>query len=75
MACTQHDMFFISLAYMHACACKINDVETLMQSTRVCSRYVHDNLHDHTCMSVTYTLNLVHMHIDVYMNSKPMMML
>ena len=33
-------MFFISHACRHACACKIDDVETLMQSTRVRTRHV-----------------------------------
>ena len=40
MACTQHDTFFISHACRHACARKINDVETLVQSTHVRTRYV-----------------------------------
>ena len=66
--------FFISLEYMHACAHEIDEIETLVQSTHVCARHVHDNLHKHACMSVMYTPNLVHMHIDVYMNCKPRMM-
>ena len=46
MACTRHDMFFISYACRHAYARKIDDVETLVQSTRVRTRrvaeaYVH----------------------------------
>ena len=40
MACTQHDTFFISHACRHACARKIVDVETLVQSTRVHTRRV-----------------------------------
>ena len=51
MACTQHDTFFISHGCRHVCARKIDDVETLVQSTcvrtrrvaeaRVHVRYVH----------------------------------
>ena len=59
---------------MYVCAQKIVDGETLMQSTHVCTRGVHNNLHEHTCMSVMYMQNLVDMHIDVYMNCKPKMM-
>ena len=70
VACTQHGTIFISFVYMYACARKIDDVEALM---RVCTRHVHDNLHRHTCMSVTYTPNLVCMYSDMYMNSKPRM--
>ena len=73
-ACTQHDAFFISLAYMHVCACKIDGVEALMQSICVRTRCVHDYLHEHMCMSVRYKPNLVCMYIDVYMNCKPRMM-
>ena len=60
--------FFISLAYkiMHVCAHKIDNVEALMQSTCVCTRCVHNNLHDHACMSVTYMPNLVCMHVDMH---------
>ena len=36
VACTRHHMFFI----LHACARKIDDVETLVQSTVVCTRRV-----------------------------------
>ena len=70
---TQCNMFFISLAYIHACANKIDDVEALILSTRVCNRCVHDNLHDHMYMSIMSTPNLIHMHVDVYMNCKPRM--
>ena len=56
---------------MHACACKIDDIEDLMQSTHVHTRYAHDNLHKHACMSVMHMPNLVHMYVNVYM--KPMM--
>ena len=79
-AYTQHNTFFISLVYMHARAHKINNIETFKQSTRVCSRHVHDNLHKQACihkqacMSLMYMPNLVHMHIDMYMNCKPRMM-
>ena len=57
---------------------KNNDVDALMQSTCVCTRRVYDNLHEHTYMSVTYMSvtymsNLVSMHVDVYMNCKPRM--
>ena len=51
MACTRHDTFFILHVCRHACARKIDDVETLLQSTcvrtrrvaeaRVHVRYVH----------------------------------
>ena len=71
--CTQQDMFFISLTYMHACAHENDDIETVTQSTQVCTRHVHDNLHEHVCMSFTYMPNLVHMDTDVYMNRKPRM--
>ena len=40
MACTRQDTFFISHACRYACARKIDDVETLMQSTSVCTRRV-----------------------------------
>ena len=40
VACIRHDTFFISHTCRHACAHKIDDVETLMQSTRVCTRHV-----------------------------------
>ena len=65
MSCTWYNMFFISFGYMHACAHKIDDIEFLMQSTRVHTGRVHDNLHKHVCMSVAYTPNLVCMHVDV----------
>ena len=70
-ACTQHDVFFISLMFIHTCACKIDDIKALVQSTRVCTRRVHYTLHEHTCMSVTYTPYLVCMHVDKYMNCNP----
>ena len=31
--CTWYGMFFISLAYMHACGCKIDDIKALVQRT------------------------------------------
>ena len=40
MAYTQHDTFFILHTCRHVCARKIDDVETLMQSTRVRTRRV-----------------------------------
>ena len=40
MACTQHHTFFILHACRHACARKIDDVETLVQSTHVRTRCV-----------------------------------
>ena len=64
-------MFFSSLAFMYTFTCKINDIEALMQSMCVCTRHVHDNLHEHTCTSVTYTPFLVCMHIGQYMNCNP----
>ena len=44
--CTQHDIYFISLRYMHAYAHVINDIEALIQSTRVRTRHVQENLHE-----------------------------
>ena len=70
----QHNTFFISLVYMHVYACKIIDVEALMQSTCVCTRGACDNLHEHTCMSVMYMPNLNCIHVDIHMNCKPRMM-
>ena len=67
-------MFFILLAYVHACACKIDDVEALVQKTCVLTRRVHNNLHEHVCMSVTYMPNLVCMHVDEYMNCRQRML-
>ena len=40
VACTQHDTFFILHACRHAYARKIDDVETLVHSTRVCTTHV-----------------------------------
>ena len=40
MACTRHDTFFISHTCRHACVHKIDDVETLVQSTHVLTRRV-----------------------------------
>ena len=54
---------------MHACAHKIDDVEALVQSTRVHSRHVNVNSHKHVCMSVMYTPNLVLMHVDVSLST------
>ena len=52
---------------MHACACKIDDIEALVQSSRVHTKRVHNNLHEHECMSITYMSNLVRMYVGVYM--------
>ena len=38
---------------MHVQA-KTDDVEALTQNTRVCTRRVHNNLHEYACMSGTY---------------------
>ena len=57
---------FYTLVYMDTFVRKIDDIEALMQSTHVHTRCVHDNLHEHVCMSVAYTWNLVHMQVDVY---------
>ena len=62
MACIQHNIFLILHVYLYACARKINDVEALMQSTRVSTRCVHDNLYEHECVSGTYTPNPVRMY-------------
>ena len=59
---------------MHACAYKIDDIEALVENTHVSIRCVHDNLHEHACMSVTYMPKLVYMHVDMHMNSKPRIM-
>ena len=40
MACTRHDTLFILHVCRHVLAHKIDDVETLVQSTRVCTRHV-----------------------------------
>ena len=58
------------------CACKTNDVETVVQSICVCATQavcVYNNLREHACMSVMYMSNVVHMHVDVCMNCKPRM--
>ena len=49
MACTRHDTFFILHACRHACARKIDDVETLVQSTHVRTRRVAE-----ACVHVRY---------------------
>ena len=41
MACTQHNKFLILQACRHACTHKIDDIETLVQRTRVRTRGVH----------------------------------
>ena len=51
----------------------IDDIEALVQSIRVRTRHVHDNLHKHARMSVTYMPNLVHMRVNMYVNCKPRM--
>ena len=73
VTCTQHDMFFISLTYTDACAVRLIH-RNFRAELCVCTRRVHNNLHEHVCMSVMYTSNLVRMHVDVYMISKPRMM-
>ena len=68
--------FLISITYIHTCAWKTSDVETVVQSICVCATQgvcVHNNLHEHECMSVMYMPNLVHMHVDFYINCKPRM--
>ena len=51
---------------MHACVVhEIDDVEALVQSTSICTRRMHDNLHKHACMSVMYLPNLVGIYIDI----------
>ena len=65
--------FLISLMCIHTCARKTNDAEAVMQSIHICAIRVCKNLHEHACMSVMYMPNLVHMHVDVYMNCKPRM--
>ena len=57
---TRH--IFISLAYMHVCACKTDDVEALVQRTCVCSRHVHDNLHKPVHVIYAYTKPGLHAH-------------
>ena len=58
---------------MYTCAYKINDVEALIQNTGPCTRYMHDNLHEHACQLCAHP-DLVCMHVDVYINCKPRMM-
>ena len=41
-AWARHDTFFISHACKPACARKIGDVKPTVQSSRVCTRRVHD---------------------------------
>ena len=61
---------------MHVWARKINDVlEALVQSTLVCNGGAHNNWHEPACMSVMYTPILVCMHVDMYMNYKPKIMI
>ena len=38
----QHDTFFISHVCKPACARKIGDVKPTVQSSRICTRHVHD---------------------------------
>ena len=68
MYLTQDAFHFTGIYSMHECACKIDDVEALMQITHVCTRCVLDSLHEHVCMSVTYKPNLVSMYnyVDVH---------
>ena len=66
-------MFFILIKYMYACAHKINDLEPPMHGTHVHTRCVHNNLHEHACMSIMYTPSLLQIHVDMYMNCKPKM--
>ena len=40
------------LTHVNACACKIDDIEALMQSPCVHTRHMNDNLY--VCMSVMY---------------------
>ena len=44
----RHDTFFISHACNPACARKIGDIKPTMQTSRVCTRHVHD-----ACVHVT----------------------
>ena len=65
MAWAQHDTFFISHVCKYACACKIDDIKFIVQSychSHVYTRYVHDNVQTHTCMSEMHTPNLDCMH-------------
>ena len=55
---------------MHVCAHKIDNVEALMHSADVRTKHVHNNLHEHACISVKYTQNLVCMYVEMYMNYK-----
>ena len=57
--------------YSHdVCACKIDAVEALVQGSLVYTRCVHENLHKHMCMTVTYMSNVVWIHVDMCMNCK-----
>ena len=69
---TQHVFHF---THVYACVCsEIDDIEALVETACVHTRYVHDDLYGHVCMSVMYMPNLVRMHIDMYMNCKQRMM-
>ena len=57
-AWAQHDTFFTSYVYKHACARKIDDVKPTVQNSRVCTRRAHNSLQMHTCMSGMHTSNL-----------------
>ena len=72
MYSTWHDFHF---SHIYTCMCmqdwRPTAVGALVQSICACTRYVHDHLQEHACMSVMYTLKMVHMPIDMYMNYKP----
>ena len=57
-AWAQHDMFFILHVCKHACARKIDDIISIIQSFCVHTRRVHDSLQTHAFMSGVYMLNL-----------------
>ena len=67
---TQH-VFFILHTCKHACACKIDDIKPIVQSSHVYTRCVHSGLQMYVCMSGTHMPNLDCVHFSVHENCKP----
>ena len=57
-AWARYNTFFISHACKHACAHKIDDVKSTVQSSHVCTRRVHNGLQMHACLSEMHMPNL-----------------
>ena len=64
-AWAQHNMFFISHACRHACACKIDDIKPTVQSSHVRTRCVYDSLQMHLCMSGMHAPNLNYVSMQI----------